>query len=248
MDNFMKGKILRQRISVSLFLLLIIAVPEPANAQTRLFKPGDSGVSATIDWKSWRRNNYTRRSTLIRAAYTHEGLWDIGIGYGDPLYYMNNGWSIFANYALINPKPARGVGLEIRSRYDLPRTDTYPPPIRGYFIPEYKEARYRTFQPGLRGFFRNSKSDFVIGLEGFYRFRNSETLDMNDEVLIGSNYGELGFALDIQGRQWSWLHFSISAQYSQNNRVSDEWYFTTTFSLGFLLGSSSENGEKDHEQ
>lgn len=244
----MKGKILRQSISVWLLLLLIIAVPRPAKAQTRLFKPGDSGVSATIDWQSWRRSNYTRRSTLIRAAFTYKGLWDIGIGYGEPLFYMSNGWLIYANYALINPKPAQGVGLEIRGRYDLARTDKYPPPIRGYFIPDYKGARYRTFQPGLRGFFRNSKSDLVIGVEGFYRFRNSEILDMNDEVLIGSNYGELGFALDVQGRQWNWLHLSISAQYSQNNRVSDEWYFTTTFNLGFFFGYSSENGDKDHEQ
>jgi len=240
---------MRRNIYVWLLLILIILTPKPANAQTRLFKPGDSGVTATLDLVYWKTPYSYKKRAVISATYTHKSLWDIGIGYGSTEYYTEgNGRIIFGNFVLINPKEIGGVGLELGGRYINMVSETQLPSVVGFFIPDYRQIRYRTIQPGLRGFYRNSESNVIFGLSGFYRFRKYEILDTADDVLIGEDYGEVGFALDSQNRLGSWLHLSIAAEYSQNNRRSDQWDFSITFSLGFLFGYNAGDEDDDHEQ
>ena len=236
-------------VHIWLLLLPMILVPLTATAQTRLFQPGDSGVTATLDFMMINENYHGNTFGVLRGAYTHNGLWDLGVEYGNTDFNNGDGgFAFFGNFTLINPGPEDRWGLEAGVRYSDQYSETNFPYMPGYFIPEYSKVRYRNIIPGLRGFYRNSKSTQVLGFGGFYRFRKHEVLAPDDDVLIGHDYDELGFDFDVHERIWGGMFLSVKVEYVQNKTgSSDRWELATIFSFGVLFGRDSNDGGDSDE-
>lgn len=231
-----------------LLLFLIVVIPNSSPAQTRLFQPGDSGVVTSLDFLLISEYFYGDKFGVLRGSYTHRGLWDLGLEYGDTdLHSDTRGFAFFGNFAVINPKPEDRWGLEAGLRYSN-HVSQWNVPVRGFFVPPFDRVRHRNIIPGLMGFFRNAEASWVIGLGTFYRFRKYEVLNTDDEVQIGYNYDELGFDFDIHARIWGAMHLSVEMEYSQYKYLSwDRWEASTVFSLGFLFGRHSNDGGDSHE-
>lgn len=241
---------MRQGILVWYLLLLFLVIPAATEAQTRLFQPGDSGVITTLDFLLISEDYHGNTFGVLRGSYTHNGLWDLGVEFGDVDLnsYKRHGIAFFGNYAILNPLPGDRWGLEARLRYSNNVSDQHLPPVRGYFIPEYDRVRHRSIIPGLRGFYRNAEASQIIGLGVSYRFRKYEVLAPDDEVLIGYDYDEPVFDFDVHSRVWGAMHLSLEMTYSQYKYQSgDRWELYTVFSVGVMFGRQSDEGSNAHE-
>lgn len=256
-SGFRKGMTLKRIILAVHLLVMMVLFPMKAEAQTRLFQPGDSGVIVTLDFLLVSENYHGNNFSVLRGSYTHNGLWDLGLEYGKTDLHsdLQRVFAYFGNYALINPQPGDRWGLEAGLRYSNYDSEYQIPPVYGYFIPDYNGVRHRSIIPGLRVFYRNNKADDVIGLGVSYRFRKFEVLSPEDEVLIGYDYEELGFDLDVHSRVWGAMHLSMELDYSQhkstpgryNSTSGEYWEFTAIFSIGVMLGRASEDGGASDE-
>lgn len=242
-NNKSKGNIIRRSIPFWLLLSLVLLIPEISQPQTRFFEQGDSGFTGTFDFISVKKNQKLENSWGGHAAFTYKGLFDIGAG----LAAANDNWNsrpnpkyVFANFAFLRPQYA-GVGLEFRGRYSNSSRDS------DYIIPFSTTTNGRVLQTGLRGFYRNSRANLMLGLAGFYRFNKYQYLDASGDVLYGHDFGEWGFALDFHFLVGRIVHFSLRGEYAENKLkwYWNDWALTTTLSVGVMIGLDDPGGKGD---
>jgi hypothetical protein len=239
---------LRRSIPVWLLISLLFIIPDSAHSQTRFFERGDSGFTGTWEIYTFNsgRNSWTSGGFLV--AYTHKGLFDVGAGFvkkHDGQKFSEFPKQLFGNFLVLKPRSAAGVGLELRGRYFNQSSDSSYSPI-----PSFDHFHDRIYQTGLRLFYRlpfTPKSGMIVGLGSFYRFNKNQVRDSSDEVLFGHDYGEVGFALDIQFLVLGFVHFSMGGEYAQDNEYWDKWEYSTTLGLGILIGRSSGQDGVNHD-
>ena len=214
----------------------------------RFFERGDSGFIPSFDWIATQGNrNKFDVGWGANATYTYKGLFDVGAGFKEDTRYQGTSIGpqfLFANFVVIQPKGTRGLGLELKGRYTNLTTE-----LNFFFEPIYASRRNRSYITGLRGYYRNAPATLTIGLGGIYTFNKDQTLDHSDEVLFGHDYGEVGFILDGHFLAGRLVHFSLQAEYAQNNRYSftKDWRLSVVLSAGFLIGLNPEPGGEIRE-
>lgn len=231
---------MRRCIPIYLLLGLVILSPTEAHSQTRFYDRGDTGVSAAIDFV-WVENYGNRFDYQwgAHAAFTYEGIFDVGGGFQSGpsgTEGLDGPKYLFANIALIQPGYMKNWGLEFGGQYTTFSVDQYR-----YYSFGGREW-YRAYSTFLRGFFRNTPGNLIVGLGGVYSFRKNQVLDIYDDVLYGHDYGEVGFDLDLHYLVGNLVPLSLNVFYSQNNQYSflEDWQFTFVLSTGFLFGLNSE--------
>jgi len=86
----------------------------------------------------------------------------------------------------------------------------------------------------------------IIGIDFIYRFNQHRILDINDEITFGHDYSRYGFGCDFHFLAFGVVHASLGLTYEQAN-FGDDWEAGGFFSLGVLIGRSSEQAEGHHE-
>ena len=224
-------------------LLLLSILPKMSAAQTRFFERGDSGFTSSFDQIGSENSGHRFDWTWgAHASYTYKGLFDVGGGFKTDTYHQDP-WYLLAKAVVIQPQSTAGLGLEINGRYTHSIND------RSSYDPVFAENRDRTYSTGLRGYYRNAPANLIVGLGGRYIFNKDQTLDHSGEVMFGHDYGEMGFALDCHFLAWRLVHFSLQAEYAQDNRLSflEDWELSLIISAGFLFGLNPQPGGNANE-
>jgi hypothetical protein len=201
---------------VWLLLILLTGLAETAQAQSRFFERGDSGFQISYDMiASQGHSNSFDWDWGTHATYTYKGWFDVGAGFIEDT--QNQDASIgprylLANVVVIQPKITQGIGLEIKGLFTQLTTDLE------LFNSIFVKSRDRSFATSLRGYYRSAPANLIYGLSGIYTFNQYQTLDHSDEVLFGHDNGKFGMAFDGHFLAWRLVHFSLQAEYAQNNK------------------------------
>ena len=242
-DHYNFSGVLRTSIPVWFLLILLLVIPKQSHSQTRFFQRGDSGLIASY---SFSEEHYLDGDgSGARVSYTHKGWFDIGFGYAN---VNGNDFSeapkgVLGNAVIIQPHGANGFGLEAQGRFaQKSRSYNYVYPFEN-MDPQFYNIRYRTYQAGLRGFYRHSfgpKSGIILGLRGLYQFRQYHNRDEFDDVRWEYHAGELGIVMDLHVLVWGFAHFSLSVGISQENmfgyKTGEPW---ASLRVGILIGLNS---------
>ncbi len=243
-DHYNFSGVLRTSIPVWFLLILLLVIPKQSHSQTRFFQRGDSGLIASY---SFSEEKYLDGDgTGARVSYTHKGWFDVGFGYANINGYdfSKAPKGVFGNVVFIQPHDADGFGLEAQGRFAEKSRSYYNYYPNNIFDPQLTDIRYRTYQAGLRGFYRNSfgpKSGMVLGLRGLYQFRQYQVRDEFDVVTSDRDAGELGIVIDLHFLFWGIAHFSLSGGASQENlfryKSVEPW---VSLRVGVLIGLNTD--------
>ena len=241
-------------IFVGFYCLLALVASSDVHAQTRLFHPGQSGLTVTRD-SSLPGDGGGLSDWGIRTSYTHKGIFDLGIGTGRDYEGQPFGdWSkrIYGTVALFQPDNASGFGLDLHARYAFQREPAYNWYFLGHVDPIQTERYTRTYHTELQFYSRHNPTPntrLSWGLGAFHRFHKTHTLAPNDDLLLGTDDRELGAAVDLHFLWYQRVHFSFRFEHAQakNSLGNDLWAYDTLVSLGIMVGLNRGDKEPGHE-
>jgi hypothetical protein len=245
---------LLRSVFVGFICLFALAVSSEVHAQTRLFHPGQSGLTFTRDSSSRGGREYSN-DWRLRASYTHKGIFDIGAGSGRDFEGQPfSDWSkvIYGTIALVKPVSHSGFGVDLHGQYTFQKEPSHLLILLGHVDPVKMELYTRTFHSELKFYSRHSPTPntrLSWGLGAFYRFHKNQYLAPNDEVLYGNDDGQLGAAVDLHFLWYQRVHFSFRYEHAQAKSSSgnDLWAYDTMVSIGFMVGLNHGDKEPDHE-